>query len=768
MATYVGSEGDDLYQHEFDGDGDEYLIANGFGGNDRIWGGNANDFIYGGDGSDTLSGNTPGSNPDNDWMEGGNGNDFLFGWGGDDSLFGGNDNDQINGGDGNDRLFGGAGNDFQNGDIGDDRLEGGTGADTLNGGDGNDLLITDGSYAHGVDRLDGGFGDDVYRVTGSTNVLVGDNDGFDRLETPFSTTLSNDSGIEELTLTGSAAINGAGHDGYNVLRGNGAANVLYGRGGDDVLYGFGGDDTLVGDTSDNPAGGSSDTLYGGAGHDTYYIAEIFDGAFEQPGEGIDTVHSSVNYSLSGKGEMEHLILEGSAVFGTGNELNNTMTGNAGANQFDGRLGVDTLRGGLGNDIYLLNDVSTDYGLLGPIGASYNSVVEDANGGIDEIRVGRQAGPLGPITSHQLAANVEHGTVTGTEAFDLTGNALNNVLVGNAAANRLVGGDGNDNLGGRGGHDTLIGGAGHDNYFLDNVTTIYSGQIIIGVVYDDVQEAANAGIDTVHVGDVNGLLAPNSYTLTANIENGVITGTEDFDLFGNTIANRLQGNAGVNRLVGGDGNDTLNGGAGADILAGELNDDSYHVDTAGDVVTEAIGGGKDRIYTTTNYQLSVRASLEGLTTTDGYGTTAIDLTGNDVAQVIGNAGDNVLRGLGGNDQLQGMHGNDILTGGAGNDYFLFNSGLEELTNVDTITDYSAATDTIRLSDIVFAQAGALGTLAADAYHTGVAATDAEDRIIYNSSTGALLHDADGNGANEAIQFATLGTELSITHNDFAVV
>ena len=63
---------------------------------------------------------------------------------------------------------------------------------------------------------------------------------------------------------------------------------------------------------------------------------------------------------------------------------------------------------------------------------------------------------------------------------------------------------------------------------------------------------------------------------------------------------------------------------------------------------------------------------------------------------------------------------------------------------------------------------LGTLAATAFRIGSAAADADDRIIYNNTTGALRFDSDGTGANAAIQFATLATGLALNNNDFVVV
>ena len=80
---------------------------------------------------------------------------------------------------------------------------------------------------------------------------------------------------------------------------------------------------------------------------------------------------------------------------------------------------------------------------------------------------------------------------------------------------------------------------------------------------------------------------------------------------------------------------------------------------------------------------------------------------------------------------------------------------------------AAADTIRLENAVFSGLQA-GTLAADGFFLGTAAQDAEDRIIYNKATGALLFDADGTGIKAAVQFATLSTKPTISNADFVVV
>jgi Ca2+-binding RTX toxin-like protein len=176
------------------------------------------------------------------------------------------------------------------------------------------------------------------------------------------------------------------------------------------------------------------------------------------------------------------------------------------------------------------------------------------------------------------------------------------------------------------------------------------------------------------------------------------------------------------------------------------------------VFEVANEGSDRIFSSVSYTLGASASIEQLTTSNNAGTGAIDLTGNAIANTIyGNAGANVLDGKG---------GADILVGLAGADSFAFTTALGS-GNIDTVSGFSVADDTILLDDAVFTGLAA-GALAAGAFATGAAAAQADDRIIYNAATGALLFDADGAGGAAAVQFATLGAGLALTSADFLVV
>ena len=161
----------------------------------------------------------------------------------------------------------------------------------------------------------------------------------------------------------------------------------------------------------------------------------------------------------------------------------------------------------------------------------------------------------------------------------------------------------------------------------------------------------------------------------------------------------------------------------------------------------------------SYTLAAGVSAETLRTTNAASTTAINLTGNEINNlVIGNAGAN---------QLNGREGHDKLTGNAGADLFFFNTALSAATNIDAVTDFSVADDTFRLENAIFTGLAA-GTLNADAFHIGAAAADAEDRVIYNSATGALSFDNNGSAAGGTTLFAAITAGLALTNADFVIV
>lgn len=145
-------------------------------------------------------------------------------------------------------------------------------------------------------------------------------------------------------------------------------------------------------------------------------------------------------------------------------------------------------------------------------------------------------------------------------------------------------------------------------------------------------------------------------------------------------------------------------------------------------------------------------------------------GNDT--LTGSSGNDTLKGGGGNDLLNGGPGKDTLLGGPGKDFFLFNALLNSSTNVDKMTDFSPADDTMRLENAIFAKLTGTGPLSSGQFRANAngKAMDANDFIIYNTTTGALFYDADGSGGNAAVKFATLGTTShpALTAADFVVI
>ena len=332
-----------------------------------------------------------------------------------------------------------------------------------------------------------------------------------------------------------------------------------------------------------------------------------------------------------------------------------------------------------------------------------------------------------------------------------GTFLADKLNGTSASDVIYGLGGNDQLTGGAGADHLDGGAGTDTAdyrFSPSINGIQG-------VYVDLD------LNTAHYSDAEG----DTFT---SIEN--IFGSSYHDtLIGNNVANLIRGHAGPDslyglggndRLEGGDGDDQLYGGAGVDSMFGGFGDDWYFVTEAGDAVSESAGQGSDRVLTSVSYALPFGSDIEGLQPTLLSGMAALSLIGNESGNVVaGNNGNNIINGGDGNDQLFGFGGQDA---------FLFDTPLSAAFNVDDIFDFVVADDTIRLDQDIFSSSLGLGNISAGELVIGTAAQDANDRIIYDSTTGALFYDSDGVGGNAAVQFAELTSGLALTNLDFLVV
>jgi Ca2+-binding RTX toxin-like protein len=525
----------------------------------------------------------------------------------------------------------GTGNALDNvitGDEGDDTLSGGAGNDVLDGGAGADILA-------------GGAGHDIYLVGAGDTVTELAGEGLDRVETALSSYALGDH-VENLRFTGTGDFTGTG---------NALDNELTGGAGEDELSGGAGADIIDG-------GEGADLMAGGEGDDVYLVDDSSDLAVESSGEGTDIVRASVDYAL-GAG-IERLAFAGWHDFvGTGNDLDNEISGGAGEDEIDGGAGADVMRGGAGDDYYLVDNVG-------------DVVAEEPGSGFDYVET--------TLASYALGDNVEGLTYNGTADFSGTGNALDNQIQGGSGDDELSGGDGDDELYGEAGTNVLRGGDGNDLYFANES--------------DEIVETEGEGIDTLAAYLDSGTSA--TFALAANVENLTLAGEGGGTLIGNDLDNEI---------AGGEGDDYLDGGAGADRLAGGAGSDTYVIADNEDEIAEAADApGIDRILTSlASYALG--DSIEALEHT---GTGSFTGNGNALDNIIeGGDGDDQLTGGDGDDYLVGGGGADLLTGGAGNDTY----HVDDVD--DTIVEATGAgTDNVVTSLASFELGAGLETLAYD--------------------------------------------------------
>lgn len=536
-----------------------------------------------------------------------------------------------------------------------------------------------------------------------------------------------------------------------------------------------GDDTVI--LQAISSGLPNVTIDGGAGQDTFDASQVFAGfgtmfftdtsVNGQPGFTVgdfDVTGFEVIYGNSGGNN--NFLFQGlgvvtvhggggrdwfAASFGPiGTWTADVFHGYGGDDQFNVRP-LDHAFGGAGNDTFELYATAGDLrGSLADGGDGIDTLTLSFGWSVDLGR-GLADSPFSGSNDVYSVSNIENVLVFAWRGYfsSVIGDEnANNFSVDQAFNDGSVGVSfmgkgGNDIIAGSRVGDVLDGGNG-----IDLVSYRHS---LLGVKIDFTAGTATGG-------DAAGDILRDFENIEGSMQND--------RLAGDAQANAIFGLNGNDRLSGGGANDVLDGGLGNDTLLGGAGNDSYVVDAVGDRVFETTttastidAGGIDTVRSAVTFSLDASAGVRFVERLTLTGTVNINGTGNALANILtGNTGNNVLNG--------GL-GNDTLLGGAGNDTFVFNTALSA-TNIDRISDFNVDEDTIRLDDAAFSglASGTLAVLAFAMNLTGLA-TDALDRIIYETDTGRVYFDADGNGVGARVQFATLTANLALTNADLFV-
>ncbi len=306
----------------------------------------------------------------------------IQGTSGSDVIFGTFEADLLLGLHGNDILYGLSGNDVS---------DGGPGADLMIGGSGNDNYFVDNQSDLVVELVNQGV-DTVF-----TNVSYYLNPNLAAMTAIVNATLVSIAlppianvavEVENLTGLGSADL---------ILIGNHLDNIIRGNTGNNTINGLLGADTMIGSLGD----------------DQYHVDNPGDVVEENASEGIDSIFTTISFTLPDN--VESIIAMTSGIVVAGNDSDNFLN-SGGHNNI-------TLVGGFGNDIYILN--------LGD-----ELVIESSGAGVDMIQTS---------VSFTLPSNVENIRGLGSDSINLTGNSDSNLVFGNAGNNLLTGGLGADNF-----------------------------------------------------------------------------------------------------------------------------------------------------------------------------------------------------------------------------------------------------------------------------------------------------------------------------------
>jgi len=717
------------------GEGNNFVY--GGGGDDIILAGSGNDLILGGAGDDTIDGQAG-----NNILSGGDGNDFITATDGDDVIDGGSGDDQIYAGDGNNNLTGGAdndylatgeGNDVINGGDGNDIIDAGDGDDVLNGGNGVDLVIGQGS-SEGDEAVVG----DLFLVTSNDTLIGADGNDTFKIGSEFIGTTVIIGGTSESDVAGNDAR-------YTDLEADDDTGILSGvdsttgnivaittlaqarESATDVQL------NLVTRPGSTALSTFATTIAGYNSVDTLEFSQSGDFSESLAFTGIERIElaSGVNITLSAE-----------QISNNGESLDLGFV-NPGVHFYGVAGGAkESVTVALEFEDVTFTPAAT---VVGATEVTYSSAdfqlddftVADLFHNVDAIYDATE-GETGSYTRIDGANNAE--TVYGSEGVD-------------NATMRL----GNDVYHGNGGNDLIVGHGGADKLYGDAGNDIFT----VGGFGSGVQGTTSKADDgnAEWINGANGdLVVGGSGTDTFRITTGIGADTQ---AHGTIVLNNSNFQSMEVVQVG-----ATVGRINTENAALQLLNDHYYLKASGTVadLSNTLGNNGGTIN-------NVVVDASGLTTNG--------------LRFEGNGNTQTFIGTTKADVFVGNGGNDTLTGGAGADKFVFGKVHEmvvtgaatapqsyvdtafNLTGVDTITDFLHGTDKIELH--LDQYANLVGFSAANLVSSASgAAADANDYLLFNTTSKMLSYDADGNGAGAAVNIATLTGVTTFTASDVVVV
>lgn len=428
-----------------------------------------------------------------------------------------------------------------------------------------------------------------------------------------------------------------------------------------------------------------------------------------------------------------------------------------------------------NNVYHYTEEILD--VVSLIGQSDRLFLSDMDEGIDwinaaaffnDLDISLESGATSTVADQVFLTIANDGTVI----ENVTSGDGNDEIIGNTADNLIYGGRGNDVMEGGNGIDTAIFRGQYSEYTiqlingLTQVTGLDGTDQLSGfelLQFDDI--TINDPSEGTSPPDTNAPVlqfsTPADNTLSVAVDTNIaLTFNENITL-----------GAGNIKLISSTGDTTI-------IQANDIS----QVNANGKIVT--INPSSDLDHSNTYYlQVEENAILDasGNDFIVSDTTTLNFTTENSVNIISGTNSSNTLNGtvvndaifgLGGNDTLNGLLGNDLLDGGSGRDNFVFSTTLSA-ENIDILSNFNSRDDTIRLENAIFSSLNKTGSLSAANFvsNVGGVAQDSNDYILYDTSSGSLYYDSDGNGAGLAIMFAEIDLNNligNLTRSDFVVI